>query len=390
MGTATIGSFSSINWGNGSYYLGIELNTGSGYVAMGTTQLLSVPYALYANTAGNSQVTTPNLASVLAVNNGANNLQIKNVADPTDLKDAATKQYVDSKIPDGTNVGDNLIWNGTNWIVSSANTTAQLPQLTTTIATEITLSTANSGGTITSDGGFSIISKGVAWSTSPNPTINDNFTSNGSGATSFQSALNNLLPGTSYYYRAYATNTVGTGYGMSFSYSNSFINAPIPTRNPANVLSVFSDTYTNVPVSYYNGFWTPGSTTGSADFSVNGNNILNYTTFNYVGIAFANPTLNATAMTRVHFNMYIPNNVPPNFDFLISIEDWGANQVDNGGDDTRQQIFVPASQVQANTWITIDAPITLVNRNNIGLIIMENINGSSLSNFYLDNIYFYN
>ena len=50
-GTATTGTFSSINWANGSYYLGIEINTGSGYVAMGTTQLLSVPYALHANTA---------------------------------------------------------------------------------------------------------------------------------------------------------------------------------------------------------------------------------------------------------------------------------------------------------------------------------------------------
>jgi hypothetical protein len=53
-GTATTGIFSSINWGNGNYYLGIELNTGSGYVAMGTTQLLSVPYALYANSSGTS------------------------------------------------------------------------------------------------------------------------------------------------------------------------------------------------------------------------------------------------------------------------------------------------------------------------------------------------
>ena len=51
-GTATTGTFSTINWGNGTYYLGIELNSGTGYVAMGTTQLLSVPYALYA---GNSQ-----------------------------------------------------------------------------------------------------------------------------------------------------------------------------------------------------------------------------------------------------------------------------------------------------------------------------------------------
>lgn len=166
---------------------------------------------------------------------------------------------------------------------------------------------------------------------------------------------------------------------------------PTPTRDPSKVLSIFSDTYTNVPVAYYNGFWGPGSTTGSADFSVNGNNFLNYTTFNYVGIATSNPTLNATAMTNIHFDMYVPNSVPSNFDFLISIEDWGPNQVDNGSpnDDTRQQIFVNRSQVQANTWISIDAPLTLVNRNNIGLIIMENINGSSLTNFYMDNIYFY-
>ena len=53
-GTATTGSFSTINWGTGNYYLGIELNTGNSYVAMGTTQLLSVPYALHANTANST------------------------------------------------------------------------------------------------------------------------------------------------------------------------------------------------------------------------------------------------------------------------------------------------------------------------------------------------
>ena len=97
-GTATVGTFSTINWGTGNYYLGIELNTGSGYVAMGTTQLLSVPYALYANSAGNAQVVTPNLASVLAENNGANNLQIKNLADPTDAQDAVTKSFSEVQI----------------------------------------------------------------------------------------------------------------------------------------------------------------------------------------------------------------------------------------------------------------------------------------------------
>ena len=121
-GTATTGTFSAINWGTGNYYLGIELNTGSGYVAMGTTQLLSVPYALYANSAGNAQAATPDLASVLAVNNGANNSQIKNLADPTDAQDAVTKAYAQNlvsqinEIPQGNNIGNMLYWNGTSWV----------------------------------------------------------------------------------------------------------------------------------------------------------------------------------------------------------------------------------------------------------------------------------
>lgn len=166
--------------------------------------------------------------------------------------------------------------------------------------------------------------------------------------------------------------------------------APIPTRDQSNVISIFSDAYTNVPVDYYNGFWG-GSTTGSADFAVNGDNILNYTTFNYVGTQMANPTVDASEMTHFHLNMYIPGDIPANFDFLITVEDWGPNQIDNGtpNDDERQQIFVNASQVTANTWITVDVPLTLNNKSNIGLIIYENINGSSLTNFYIDNVYFY-
>jgi len=97
-GTATTGAFSSIDWSLGSYYLGIELDTGNGYVAMGTTQLLSVPYALYAENSGNSTPTTPNLEAVLAENNSANNQQIKDLQDPTEAQDAVTKAYVDTEV----------------------------------------------------------------------------------------------------------------------------------------------------------------------------------------------------------------------------------------------------------------------------------------------------
>ena len=96
-GTANTGTFSELDWSLGSYFLGIELDTGNGYIAMGTTQLLSVPYALYAENSGNAPPTTTNLETVLAENNSANNQQIKDLQDPTDAQDAATKNYTYSK-----------------------------------------------------------------------------------------------------------------------------------------------------------------------------------------------------------------------------------------------------------------------------------------------------
>ena len=98
-GTANTGVFSEIDWSLGSYNLGIQLsiNGPNDYVAMGTTQLLSVPYALYAANSGNATATTPDLGSVLAQNNSASDQQIKNLQDPTDAQDAATKNYTYSK-----------------------------------------------------------------------------------------------------------------------------------------------------------------------------------------------------------------------------------------------------------------------------------------------------
>lgn len=93
-----------------------------------------------------------------------------------------------------------------------------VPDLTTQAVTDITTSAAKSGGTISSDGGASITARGVCWSTNATPTIADAKTSDGISVGTFASTITGLMPNTTYYVRAYATNSAGTGYGTAMSF----------------------------------------------------------------------------------------------------------------------------------------------------------------------------
>ncbi len=99
---------------------------------------------------------------------------------------------------------------------------AGLPELTTADVTEITGTTATSGGSIVSDGGSPITAKGVCWSGGHNPTVSDNHTNEGSGTASFVSYLAGLNQKTLYHVRAYATNANGTGYGGEIAFVTGF------------------------------------------------------------------------------------------------------------------------------------------------------------------------
>lgn len=94
-------------------------------------------------------------------------------------------------------------------------TTAGLPTIASTSASSVTSTSATFGGDVTNDGGATVTARGVCWSASPNTTLADNFTSDGTGTGIFSSTLNltGLTPNTRYYIRAYATNSNGTAYG---------------------------------------------------------------------------------------------------------------------------------------------------------------------------------
>jgi hypothetical protein len=211
--------------------------------------------------------------------------------------------------PKGNNTGDVLYWNGTAWTVLPAGSGGQYLSLTpgtgipawTTVNTgggggnistqnvsSIAPTTVQSGGTISSDGGAAITARGVVWSTSPNPTIVlTTKTNDGAGIGSFVSSLTNLTPATTYYIRAYATNTNGTSYGNQVTFAT---------------ISSFSigQTYGGGKIFYIDN-------TGQHGLIVSPDNLSNGITWNYqsyiqtnaTGIAIGTGTANTTTIINV-------------------------------------------------------------------------------------------
>ncbi len=214
------GYFADIEWSDDSYFLKIEVDVkgGTAFVAMSVTQLLSVPYALYADKAG----------SALSV----------------DYNDLTNR-------PVGTQPGDMQYWNGTNWVMVPVGLNGQVLTLVNSVPTwggagEVPnqspiLYTSGisdpkptsfvTGGYILSNGGTPVIQRGVCWNTTGTPTIQDSKTEDGGGSGGFTSLVTGLDVEQTYYIRAYATNSVGTGYGNPISYTPSQIRVTGITLN---------------------------------------------------------------------------------------------------------------------------------------------------------------
>jgi hypothetical protein len=103
---------------------------------------------------------------------------------------------------------------------------ATIPTVTTSSVTDVSINTATCGGNVTYDGSSNVTSRGVCWNTSGTPTISDTYTSDGTGTGAFTSSITGLLSNTTYYVRAYATNSIGTGYGSVNSFTTSSSSTP--------------------------------------------------------------------------------------------------------------------------------------------------------------------
>jgi hypothetical protein len=253
MGTVVSGTFAGIDWAAGPYYVKTEtdLSGGTNYTITSSNELLSVPYALFSanGTPGPS-------AYQVAVANGfigteAQWLESLQGTNGTNGATGATGPA--GTFPPGTVAGEMNYWNGTAWVTVAPGISlpgnealtlslcngvptwgpcpAVLPTLTTTAVLDITNFSASSGGAVTSNGGAALTAWGVCWSTSANPTLANNFLQNTISSGSFSSALSGLTQNTTYYVRAYATNSAGTAYGdeQSFTTTNTTTDVVLPT-----------------------------------------------------------------------------------------------------------------------------------------------------------------
>jgi hypothetical protein len=122
-----------------------------------------------------------------------------------------------------------------------------------------------------------------------------------------------------------------------------------------------------------------------------GDNVLNYTNFNFVGIEFSSPTVNATSMTHLHLDVFIPGPISPGRVFQIRLTDFGADGAYGGGDDTQSLPYLVSNNLVSQNWMSFEIPLSqqvgLNNRSHLAQIILL---GGDNSTLYVDNIYFHN
>lgn len=160
--------------------------------------------------------------------------------------------------------------------------------------------------------------------------------------------------------------------------------APTPTLPSGNVISMFSDAYTDVNVDTWQTSWSQATLD---NISINGNATKRYSALNFVGIETTSSPIDATAMTYFHTDVWSSNFT----EFKIKLVDFGANGAFGGGDDVEHEITVTAPAQEQ--WVSLDIPLSdftnLTTRGHIAQLIYVAA-PSGATTVYLDNVFFYN
>lgn len=187
-------------------------------------------------------------------------------------------------------------------------TTAGLPPtVNTSSITEISAISASGGGNVSSEGGTTVSSRGVCWSTSPNPSISNSHTNDGTGTGVFNSSLTNLSPLTSYYVRAYATNLAGTSYGNQVQFTT--VAGQSPTVSTTNITNTTNNSATSGGNVTEEGT-TPVTARGVCWNTSSGPTISNNHTANGSGTGSFNSNLTGLeAITTYYVRAYATNSI---------------------------------------------------------------------------------
>ncbi len=158
--------------------------------------------------------------------------------------------------------------------------------------------------------------------------------------------------------------------------------APSPTSASNNVISMFSNKYTNVAIDTWRTSWSSAVLT---EMQIQGNDTKKYTSLDFVGVESTGPNLiNASGMDTFHVDMWTPNITT----FRVKLVDFGADAAFGGGDDKEHELLFTPGQ---NQWISLHIPFTdftgLTTRSHIAQLIFSAI-PSGLGTVYIDNVYF--
>lgn len=164
--------------------------------------------------------------------------------------------------------------------------------------------------------------------------------------------------------------------------------APVPNKPAADVISLYSNAYTNVPVDTWNTRWQ-FSTAEETFIKIQNDDVIRYRNLNFVGIEFTSKTVNATDMTHFHIDFWTPDPVTAAKTFKVLLVDFGPNNAFGGGDDTSHEVTFRAPLITSGNWVGIDVPLSaftgLTKRGNLAQLVLS----GDFPNVYIDNVYFH-